>query len=872
MSQNIFFIPVRKNSKGIPGKNIKKLGGKPLLCWAIDSIISSKISGCIWVATDCEQTKKILYNRYNGKINVYFRSKQSAQDNSPTIDVVMEFLKTYSFKDDDRFILLQATVPFIRAVELINLLNVMQKKEYDSFIACCKIKKFSWSECGFPLSYTIGNKPRRQEYNGILLESGAYYASTVGQIKLTKELISGKVKTIEINHAGLIDIDEIQDWQLAEYYLRNIGVSNDFYLEFYNSVDYLLSEYIKEKQLPQSVRSYLFQRTFKLRSSYNKQRIKGCTVEECNSFLKEKLFHTCISGQVNSIDNNNYCKSEFWYQTLKSLRDRLLVYVYNNRQLYYLLPIINAINRPVILICEPNVNAEIEVNDNITAVELCFFSENEVYNDNTIKVNYPELYQYYNAFHLFLEALRPEGIIVLEGCHYQEQILGELAGKKNIPSIAIQQGWPSLIHSMFRQMPYSHFLSWGKNFVCELEKWNPTVKFIQVGYPYQIKEKTNESITFFLQAPLFISDKYYLSLIIDLIFETAEKYPRIPILVKEHPEYKLKNNIINRLHNYKNIHIVSDWEIADVYANTQIAVSHFSSTIIEGVVHNCIPLVFDPTRFSSYIPDVEEIGYGLISKDKISFFEKLDFIQNNLEQFIYNISLKKNLCFTEISNKSIEKIVDSINEVATCNYLKYEGTPRLQIGCGRFKQEGWLNTDISCSTPDIYYLNAAQKYPFPDNSFNYIYSEHLFEHLNINQAIIMLQECFRILKPKGKLRLSMPNFHFLMDLYLNPNKEVNRKYLDWSFTKYIDKNGINVINRNSFPIYVINNFFHNWGHKFIHTQETITEIAKSCGFINIESYTIGQSKVQEFKGIESHFKDIPEWANQLETFIVEMEK
>lgn len=128
------------------------------------------------------------------------------------------------------------------------------------------------------------------------------------------------------------------------------------------------------------------------------------------------------------------------------------------------------------------------------------------------------------------------------------------------------------------------------------------------------------------------------------------------------------------------------------------------------------------------------------------------------------------------------------------------------------------------------------------------------------------------MQPKGKLRLSMPNFHFLMDLYLNPNKEVNRKYLDWSFTKYIDKNGINVINRNSFPIYVINNFFHNWGHKFIHTQETITEIAKSCGFINIESYTIGQSKVQEFKGIESHFKDIPEWANQLETFIVEMEK
>ena len=639
MSRNICFIPVRKGSRGISQKNIKELGGKPLLCWVVDSIISSNISDCIWVATDCEQTKKIVHNRYNGKINVYCRSKQSAQDDSPVIDVIMEFLKTYSFKDDDRFILLQATSPFIRTEELHNLLHEMQKKEYDSFIACCRISKFSWSEHGLPLNYTIENKPRRQEYKGILLESGAFYASTVGRIKQTKELISGKMKTIEINQAGLIDIDEPKDWQLAEYYSSLIGISNDFYLEFYNIVDYLLSGYIKEKQLPQSVRSYLFQRSFRLRYYYNKLRIKGHTVEGCISYLKENLFYTTNKEETIKTENNKDYKSEPWFHLLNSLTNRLLVYVYNNRQLHYLLPIINVINRPVILLCEPNVNTEIEVNDNIMAIELCFFNKYEIYNDNKLKVDYPDLYQYYNTFHLMLKALIPEGIIVLEGCHYQEQVLGELARKNDIPSIAIQQGWPSLIHSMFRYMPYSHFLSWGSNFNIELKKWNPTIKFISVGYPYPIKEKIKDGITFFLQAPMFISDKYYFSLMTDLIFETAEKYPRTLILVREHPEYKLKNNIINRLHNYNNIHIVSDWEIADVYANTQIVVSHFSSTIIEGVVHNCIPLIFDPTRFSSYIPNIEEIGYGMIAKNKISFFEKLKYIQNNLNQFFDNISL-----------------------------------------------------------------------------------------------------------------------------------------------------------------------------------------------------------------------------------------
>ena len=872
MSRNICFIPVRKNSKGIPQKNIKKLGGKPLLCWVIDCIISSKISDCIWVATDCEQTKKLLYNRYNGKINVYFRSKQNAKDNSPVIDVVMEFLRTYYFEDDDHFILLQATSPFIRAGELIKLLSEMKKKEYDSFIACCRVNKFSWSEDGKPQNYKIGNKPRRQEYTGILLESGAFYASTIGRIRQTKELISGKIKTIEINQVGLIDIDEHNDWQLAEYNLNIIGISNDFYLEFFNAVDSILSEYIRKKQLPQSARSYLFQRSFKLRHTYNKLRIKGHTVEECNSYLNQNLFYTTNIEQVRSEKSVKNYQLEPWHQTLSSFRNRLLVYVYNNRQLYYLLPIINVINRPIILICEPNVNAEIEVNDNIIAIELCFLNDCEIFNDNNLKENYPVLYQYYNTFHLLLEALSPEGVVVLEGCHYQEQILGELARKNKIPSIAIQQGWPSLIHSMFRHMPYTHFLSWGDTLISELKKWNPTIKFIPVGYPYQIKEKINDCITFFLQAPIFISDNYYFSLIIDLIFETAERFPRISILVREHPEYKLRNNIINRLHNYNNIHIVSDWKIEDVYSNTQIVVSHFSSTIIEGVAHNCIPLVFDPTRFSSYIPNIEEIGYGLIAKDKISFFEKLKFIQDNLEEFFDNISLKKNLCFTDVSNNAIEKIVDSINEIALCNYLKHESAPRLQIGCGRFKQKGWLNTDISCSIPDIYYLNAAKKYPFPNNSFRYIYSEHLFEHLNISQAIVMLQECFRVLKPNGKLRLSMPNFHFLMDLYFHPDKEINKKYLDWSFSKYIDNNDISIVNKHSYPIYVINNFFHNWEHKFIHTPETITEIAKSCGFRNIESCTINQSNVQVFKGIESHFKDIPDWANQLETFIVEMGK
>lgn len=873
MSKTICFIPVRKNSKGIPGKNLKELGGKPLICWITDTVLASGIAESVWVATDCEQMSSLVHNYYNGKVNVFRRSEQSALDNASMIEVVKEFFDVLSFDNSDRFILLQATSPFTRTEELCYLLQEMKRNEYDSYIACCRVQKFSWDEQGYPLDYTFKNKPRRQEYSGLLLESGAFYASTVGQIKKTSELISGSVKVIEISRGGLIDIDDKYDWKLAENYLNEVGISNDFYVDFYEEVDDLLSEFIKAKQLPLPTKSYLFQHSFQLREDYNQLRIKGHSVDECRAYLVQHYFPTEVRGKINE---KLYLASDFqskpWYNFLMSLSNQLLIYIYNNRQLHYLLPLINALNRPVVLLCEPNVDEIVEVNENITAVELYFMSSCKVYENETLETYFPELFQYYNTFHLLFEILKPEGVIVLEGCHYNEQILSDVARQKDIPSIAIQQGWPSLMHSMFRNMPYSYYLTWGADFDKEWKQRNPDIQFIPIGYPYSVKEKIGNSITFFLQAPLFISDSYYQSLMIELINDTAEIYPEIPILLREHPEYKLNKTVIDNLCEHDNIQIVSDWMITDVYANTQIVISHFSSALMEGIAHNCIPLIFDPTRFSRYIPDVENMGFGMIASNKVSFFEKLEYILNNSSQYLDNIMQDKGNWFAAISDKAVNNAINTINRIAKCNYLKVTSNPCLHLGCGPFCLEGWLNTDIRCLNSDIYYLDAAKKFSFPDYSFNYIYSEHLFEHLDLNQAKIMLQECFRILKPGGKLRLAMPNFHFLMNLYFHPEKDTNQRYLDWSYSRFIDQKISLDVDKQNYPVYVINNFFHDWGHKFIHTPETLAEIATALGFVNIQSYPVGSSDTLVFRAIENHQKEISECINKLETFVVEMEK
>lgn len=218
--KTICFIPVRKGSKGIPGKNLRILGEKPLICWILDTVVCSGIADETWVATDCDEMEAMLQVRYGANVNIFRRSAWSARDEAPMMEVVQEFIEACSFVDTDRFILLQATLPFTSVDELHRLYKEMLKKEHGSFIACCRLKKFHWSEDGHPLDYTFQTKPRRQEYKGLLIETGAFYASTVGRIRQTGVLLPGSIKVVETAETGMIDIDEEKDWRLAEYYIK----------------------------------------------------------------------------------------------------------------------------------------------------------------------------------------------------------------------------------------------------------------------------------------------------------------------------------------------------------------------------------------------------------------------------------------------------------------------------------------------------------------------------------------------------------------------------------------------------------------------------------------------------------------------------
>ncbi len=101
------------------------------------------------------------------------------------------------------------------------------------------------------------------------------------------------------------------------------------------------------------------------------------------------------------------------------------------------------------------------------------------------------------------------------------------------------------------------------------------------------------------------------------------------------------------------------------------------------------------------------------------------------------------------------------------DYLGRHAVRKLHIGCGGNPLEGWLNTEYEPRAPlSVMYLDASRPFPIPSDSFDLIFSEHMIEHVPLGAAFNMLQECGRVLRPGGLVRISTPPLEYLIKLVL----------------------------------------------------------------------------------------------------------
>lgn len=163
--------------------------------------------------------------------------------------------------------------------------------------------------------------------------------------------------------------------------------------------------------------------------------------------------------------------------------------------------------------------------------------------------------------------------------------------------------------------------------------------------------------------------------------------------------------------------------------------------------------------------------------------------------------------------------------------------PRLHVGCGRARLDGWVNIDNQ-SLPGVDVVaDVTRGLRFSDCEA--VYAEHFLEHLRIDQALDFLEEAHRVLGEGGLIRLSTPN-------------------LDWVWLTHYRLEATAEL-KTEMAIQ-LNRAFHGWEHQFLWNREILGECLEACGFDGLEWCRYRESRHEVFRGIERHetYEDTPE--------------
>jgi len=171
--------------------------------------------------------------------------------------------------------------------------------------------------------------------------------------------------------------------------------------------------------------------------------------------------------------------------------------------------------------------------------------------------------------------------------------------------------------------------------------------------------------------------------------------------------------------------------------------------------------------------------------------------------------------------------------------LAQSGPIRLNLGCGDKKKPGWVNVDLYAPDADLR-LDLREPLPFPDDSVEYIYCEHFFEHLDYpnvadamatvletperpSEALAFLRECRRVLTPGGVLDVLVPDAERKLEMYARRRDEPFPVGPAWWGPAWCDT-----------PMHCINYLFRQGReHKYAYDEETLARAFGAAGFVDV---------------------------------------
>lgn len=220
-------IPARGGSKGVPGKNVKLIAGKPLIAHTIEQAQQSAVVGRIFVSTDDADIAAVA-RKFGAE--VVLRPASISGDTATSESAVLHALDTvrdeYNY-EPDLVCFLQCTSPVRQAADIDNAVAVFLEQQADSLLTVSPSHRFLWSESSGEarsINYDHNARPRRQDMQPQYVENGSFYLFRPSILRANGNRLGGKVALYVMNEKASYEIDSLLDFRVVEVILTGVDV------------------------------------------------------------------------------------------------------------------------------------------------------------------------------------------------------------------------------------------------------------------------------------------------------------------------------------------------------------------------------------------------------------------------------------------------------------------------------------------------------------------------------------------------------------------------------------------------------------------------------------------------------------------------
>lgn len=208
MSNVVAVMPIKLYNERCPGKNTRLLGDKPLLQWELENLKATGLCDSINVFCSSETIIPYIPECVNFVIRPEYLDLPSSGFNQ-IFEVFMENYKA------DIYVYAHATAPFITSNTMIQCIEAVKYREYDSAFCAVKLQDYLWQD-GEPINFDATNIPRTQDLKPIYRETSGIYVFTRDVFEKYHRRIGIHPFIKEVNYKEAIDIDDPEDFSLAE--------------------------------------------------------------------------------------------------------------------------------------------------------------------------------------------------------------------------------------------------------------------------------------------------------------------------------------------------------------------------------------------------------------------------------------------------------------------------------------------------------------------------------------------------------------------------------------------------------------------------------------------------------------------------------